>query len=391
MNEPAKPTSCPVCAGTELELALEREAVPVNCNQLWPTRAEALAVPTGSMRLQACTACGWIWNSAFDPERVVYTPEYDASLHFSPRFQRYADELVARLAGELDLAGKQLLEVGCGKGEFLDQMCRETGCRGLGYDTSFSGAVPAGAPWAIRRETFGGDERGLDADLVASRHVLEHVPTPRDFLAAMRRAAAARASGRVFLEVPNGLWMLRDLGIWDVIYEHVSILTPLALRSLLAAVGLRPLWLEEAFGGQYLRALAEPAAATPAEAPPTELDAQLELVRAFAGAFRSKVEHWSDRLREFAERGEVIALWGAGAKGATFLSCVRPLDALAQVIDINPRKVGRFVPGTGYEVAAPESLRGQRLDAVLVMNPAYLGEIEEQLRRLGLEPLLLAV
>jgi SAM-dependent methyltransferase len=382
---------CPVCRAPEPFRALSRDGVPVNSVQLWPTAAEALAVPRAAMHLEYCRACGHLWNSAFDARLVAYTPSYDASLHFSPRFQRDVEVLVDRLVAELEPRGARLLEIGCGKGEFLDRLCRRGGCRGVGYDTSFSGEIPADAPWRIERCAFPAAGREDVADGVVARHVLEHVVDPLAFVQALRAVVERSPTGWVFLEVPNGEWILRDLGIWDVIYEHVSIFTPLSLGALLRHAGLAVRWQESAFDGQYLRALAEPCPPRPERPAPAALAAQLAEVQRFGADFRAKIEHWSTCLRGFAAAGRRVALWGAGAKGTTFLSCVEPREAVRHVVDVNPRKVGRYVSLTGQRIEAPEALRGSGVDAILVMNPAYAAEIETSARALGLQPELFCV
>jgi C-methyltransferase C-terminal domain len=58
-------------------------------------------------------------------------------------------------------------------------------------------------------------------------------------------------------------------------------------------------------------------------------------------------------------------------------------------VDINPHKHGRFMPGTGQEIVAPEFLVGYGPTDVLVMNPIYTEEIRQNLARLGLAPMLL--
>jgi hypothetical protein len=78
-----------------------------------------------------------------------------------------------------------------------------------------------------------------------------------------------------------------------------------------------------------------------------------------------------------------VALWGAGAKGVTFLNVVPGGADIEPVVDLNPRKQGTFVPGTGQRVVAPGALAGQPLDEVWILNPLYRREIESQLRELG--------
>src|SRR3546814_9808289 len=56
---------------------------------------------------------------------------------------------------------------------------------------------------------------------------------------------------------------------------------------------------------------------------------------------------------------------------------------IEHVVDINPRKAGHHIAGTGQEIILPEDLRRTRPDAVIVMNPTYVTEIGRHLRELG--------
>ena len=111
--------------------------VPVFCNVLCSTRGEALQVPRGQIELGFCARCGFITNLAFDPEKVKYSPQYENALHFSPRFQEYAEALARRLVDRHSLKGKTVLEIACGDGAFLRRLCKLGDNRGIGFDPSF--------------------------------------------------------------------------------------------------------------------------------------------------------------------------------------------------------------------------------------------------------------
>src|SRR5688572_32236446 len=90
---------CPVCAGAAVRTFLEIRDVPVFCNVLAPTRAEALAAATGNIELALCGDCGHVFNTAFDAAALEYNPAYENSLHFSQHFSKYAEDLAHRLIG----------------------------------------------------------------------------------------------------------------------------------------------------------------------------------------------------------------------------------------------------------------------------------------------------
>jgi hypothetical protein len=65
--------------------------------------------------------------------------------------------------------------------------------------------------------------------------------------------------------------------------------------------------------------------------------------------------------------------------------------AIEHVVDINPHRQGRHMPGTGQLIVAPAFLAEHEPDCVIVMNPVYVDEIGEDLARLGLDPEVVAV
>ena len=122
---------CPICHSSDVIVFFELDQVPTHCNVLYPGRTEAVAAQRGNIRLGFCQEGGHIFNSAFDPELMHYTQRYENSLHFSPRFQRYAQELVTDLTQRYDLHNKVIIDVGCGKGDFLRMIAGEGNNRGI--------------------------------------------------------------------------------------------------------------------------------------------------------------------------------------------------------------------------------------------------------------------
>ncbi len=94
-----------------------------------------------------------------------------------------------------------------------------------------------------------------------------------------------------------------------------------------------------------------------------------------------RLTHWDALLAETCSRGPVFA-WGAGAKGVTFCNLADPdRTRLAGVVDVNPAKQGKYLPGTGHRIVPPEAVRDAA--AVLVFNPNYLTEVRAMIEQLG--------
>jgi SAM-dependent methyltransferase len=392
---------CLACDRGSLEPFLDAGEVPVQVGVLWASREAARNCQRGAMHLAFCRSCGLVYNTAFDPTRVDYSLPYDNALHFSDVFRSYERRLADRLAGRYLRAAEadppRVMELGCGSGHFLGLLCQQVGARGIGFDPSHDPArldPIARGRVEILREPFSERAIGQRADLLCFRHVLEHIADPRPFLTTVRAVMQASPGSVVYCEVPNAFLALRQLSIWDLIYEHCSYFVPASLAALFAAQGFEVLEVNEDYGGQFVGLVARVAVGKPAAATgAAEALAQLaQDVETFASHFDRVRGEWSARLADLHARGRRVALWGAGAKTVGFCALLgRHADAVATVVDVNPGKQGTFLAGSGHEIQAPQSLRETPPDTVIVLNPLYEKEIRRDLEAMGLRPEVLSV
>ena len=377
--------ACLVCGGTSLEPLLSIPDVPTLCNRLCASEAEAANAPRGDIRLIYCLDCGHVINSAFDQARVNYDGRFENTLTFSPRYRQYADVTADRVINRYGLIGKRIVEIGCGSGDFLRLLCG-AGNRGEGYDPSqptSRSAAGLGSVEIIGRNFAVEDARG--ADFVCCRHVLEHLSEPMDLLRRLHESIAIRADSVVFFEVPNGLFTLDRLGIWDIIYEHVSYFTPSSLVRAFQGAGFTVCCTESAFDEQYLwleaRVDGQGSSTGPPKRPPNWL------YSSFSARFAERLGLWRqhiDRLR--SDRRHVVT-WGAGAKGVMFLNLLRVTTGagIDWAVDINPRKHRHFVPLMGQKIVGPDCLLQHPPDLVIVMNPEYEREVRSMINDIGIE------
>lgn len=376
---------CPVCQTTHTTSFVSIPQVPIHCNVLLTTRDEALSVPKGDIQLAFCAHCGHIFNHLFDPAQMTYTQDYENSLHFSPRFQEYAAALAEHLLTRYDLRNKDIIEIGAGKGDFLKMLCTLGANRGIGFDPSYvPGAEDNREETAVSfiQDFYSEQYAHYQADLILSRHVLEHIQHPISFLTTVRRAIGSRTNTLVFFEVPNALFTLQQLGIWDIIYEHCSYFTPASLAYAFRQTGFAVLDVHDTFNGQFLTIAAQPETDRQAITPtPTHLRQD---VAAFGENYRQKVTFWQQRLRDWAQQQKRIIIWGTGSKGVTFLNALPTRHTIPYAVDINPRKQGKFVAGSGQEIVSPDFLTTNPPDIVIIMNANYRAEIGQTLQTLGI-------
>jgi SAM-dependent methyltransferase len=385
---------CPSCGSTDLRDFYEASDVPAHSCVLLPTREEAIAYPAGNIRLALCRACGFITNLAFDPSLIDYKQDYEETQGFSGRFNEFARSLAERLIERYDLRGKEILEIGCGKGEFLVLLCELGGNRGLGIDPSYvPDRLETTADVRFIRDYYDDRLTHHTGDLVCCRHTLEHIGPTGAFMELIHRSAAARPGSIVFLEVPDVRRVLRESAFWDIYHEHCSYFSPGSLARLFRATGFEVLDLALDFDDQYI--LLDARIDGGSRRTPTPLEETVEEIVTDVEAFRTRWEdhigRWTERLRSIRERGQRVVLWGSGSKGVAFLTTLGIRDEVEDVVDINPFRQGMYMPGTGQRIVSPDSLREDPPDEVIVMNPIYRDEIRRDLDRLGLAPELVNV
>ena len=102
-------------------------------------------------------------------------------------------------------------------------------------------------------------------------------------------------------------------------------------------------------------------------------------------------EAWRRDLQRVRQTGRQAVIWGAGSKGVAFLTTLNIQDEMEYAVDINPYKHGTYMAGTGQEIVGPEFLKRYRPDVIIVMNPIYCDEIQQDLDRMGVTAELMPV
>jgi SAM-dependent methyltransferase len=369
-------TPCLVCTSLRTEQFLLRPSVVVHQNLVIDGPLRARQLRRGVLRLVCCHDCGFVFNAAFDPTLVEYGSAYDNTQTCSPLFQTYTEELADYLVREKGIRAARIVEVGCGAGGFLRRLVEYPGSanRGWGFDPSYTGLeTDADGRLQFCRRYYDEQSADVPADVVVCRHVIEHVPDPVGLLRTVRRALDRSRGARLFFETPCVEWILANQVVWDFFYEHCSYFTRASLRTAFELAGFGVLEVRHVFGGQYLwlEAVLDPA--VPRQGP--SAGPVPELAAAFGVAEPRKVTGWWQRIAELSSRGRV-AVWGAGAKGVTFTNLVDPdRERFACVVDVNPRKQGRYLPGTGHPIIGHPLLHRHGVQTALLLNPNYRAEI----------------
>lgn len=351
--------------------------------------------PTSHVDLAACEDCGFVANIAFDPQWSTYSSEYEDQQGFSPTFSRFATELAKDWIERFDLTGKCAVEIGCSKGDFLALLAEHGAMKTVGIDPGASSdriAPPKRGAIRVISDYFGEGHINLPADLICCRHTLEHLQPIRETLLLMRRLAEATPGAVVCIEVPDATRLWRDVAVEDIYYEHCSYFTPGALARALRRAGFSVIGLRRAYADQYL--IAE--AVLDAEADSSfEIEEAPETARSWMNEFADRaaeqILRWRHLLQRARNEDHRVAIWGSGSKCVAFLKATEGAGDIDAIVDINPHRAGRYMPGICTPISHPEFLRDLRPHLVIAMNAVYRDEISRDLAQMGLHPDIMAL
>ncbi len=381
---------CPNCGHKGLSLFYEVRNVPVHSCLMLSTQAEALDFPCEDVVLGFCDHCGFITNVEFDSKWSAYAPNYEDQQSFSPTFNKFALDLANRLIEKYDLKNKNVVEIGCSKGDFLLLLCELGQNKGVGIDPSVvPGRVESEAADRVKfiQAYYSEDHAEYVGDFICCRHTLEHIKPTSEFIQTVRRSIGDRTHIPVFFEIPDTVRVLKDLAFEDIYYEHCSYFTPGSLARLFRSCGFEVIDVYREYGDQYLMIETLPVSTSSDQLHPLEetVEQAAEDVQHFTREITQKLENWKQHLDQMQAEGKRVVVWGSGSKCVAFLTTLDTIDKIQYVVDINPHRHGKFIPGVGKQIMSPEFLKEYQPDEVIVMNSIYCDEIQKMLNEIGVE------
>lgn len=376
--------NCPICESKQLKVFLERKNVPVHQNLVVDHQETARLIKKGELKFVTCERCGFVFNQKFDFSLLNYGENYDNTQSFSGHFESYLDDLVKKLVEEKGIKNCNIVEIGCGKGHFLRKLVSypESKNQGYGFDPSYVGPlIDLDGKLQFQKTYYDDTCHKIKADVIICRHVIEHIQEPLIILEIIRKNIEISSHTRIFFETPCVEWILKNRVIWDFFYEHCSLFNAQSLSLAFQLKGFTVDSVEHIFGDQYLWLEAH-------LEKPNHISFEnsiLDLCLAYAHDEHELINHWLFHLNKEVKNSKV-ALWGAGAKGATFANLCDPDGMLFDcIVDVNPNKQNCYLPGTGHPIVAPQDLILRNVNKAILMNPNYLEENLKLLSDLKIE------
>ena len=372
---------CRHCGGQSLHRFLDLGFAPPSNAYLTKDRLNSpeLYYP---LRVKVCDQCWLVQTEDYAEAEELFTADYAYFSSTSSTWLSHAKYYFSKIVPQLNLmADSYVIEVASNDGYLLKNFV-EAGIPCLGIEPTESTADVAeanGIP--VCREFFGEQvgqqlaSTGKQADLIIGNNVYAHVPDINDFTRGLK--AALKPGGTITLEFPHLLSLINNLQFDSVYHEHFSYLSLHAVDQIFAASGLC-IWNVEKLpthgGSLRVYGCHEECAFAIKPSVSALLDEEkvfgLKELKTYT-QFQGQVEKIKDNLLSFLiERkssGDLIAAYGAAAKGNTLLNYAGvKSDLLPFVCDAAQIKQGKFLPGSHIPIVPPERLLQSRPDYVLI-------------------------
>jgi len=348
------------------------------------------------LRVMVCTECWLAQTEDTAAADELFDENYAYFSSYSSTWLRHAEQYVAAMQTRFGLNEKShVVEIAANDG-YLLQYVKARGIPCLGVEPTVSTAAAARAKGIDVLEAFFGVatarsmvNNGQQADLMIANNVLAHVPDINDFVAGF--CELLKPSGVATFEFPHLMQLMADCQFDTVYHEHFSYLSLTAVNGILSRSGLSVFDVQslDTHGGS-LRVFVQRQDAGIQKILPSvnEMLAKEEAFGMTSKAFYAGFQHRTEKIKnaflsfllESNHRGAKVVAYGAAAKGNTLINYagVRP-DLLRWVVDRNPSKRGKFLPGSRIPIVDEECLKSERPDFVVILPWNLKDEIKSQL------------
>ncbi len=347
------------------------------------------------LHARVCNSCLLVQVDRVVPPDEIFNADYAYFSSMSDSWLAHCRAYVADMTERFGLdAGSHVVEIASNDGYMLQYFVAR-GVPVLGIEPSRNTADAATARGVRTVSRFFGRHTAIDlaaqgeqADLLAAKNVLAHVPDINDFVAGI--PVILKPDGVFTVEFPHLLTTSRGVQFDTIYHEHFTYLSLLAVERIFGRHGLRIFDVEQVpTHGGSLRVFAcrdsaqRGPSARIAAVRDAEISAGLDRPEGYAD-FTPRCEKVRDDLRAFLERaraeGRTVVGYGAAAKGNTLLNYagIGP-DLLSFIVDRSPQKQGRLCPGSRIPIRPVEAIADARPDYVLILPWNIRAEIEEQL------------
>jgi hypothetical protein len=347
------------------------------------------------LRVSVCSNCWLVQTKEIIESDSLFTNDYVYFSGYSSTWISHAEEYAAMLSKNYEnVENKFFVEIASNDGTLISAV-QKKGLRVLGIEPTESTAQFARALGIETLNVFFGTEVGKSirarygpADFIAANNVLAHVPNVNDFVSGIRELLDEE--GTATFEFPYLMNLMNHLQFDTIYHEHFSYFSLLSVEKILLTNGLRVIDVQEieVHGGSlriFVKHIKKADGISPAVSQIREREIESGLDRAssysnFADKITAIKIESLDFLITSRLDGKKVAGYGAAAKGNTFINYLGvKSDLVSYIVDANPRKQGRFAPGSRIPVVSEAVLIEDKPDFVVIFPWNLTKEIVNQL------------
>ncbi|MBN2173694.1 MAG: class I SAM-dependent methyltransferase, partial [Bacteroidales bacterium] len=302
-------TACPCCHGENLKKIFSIRNAPSQSVVTMKSYQDAISIPRRDISLALCSDCGFIFNRDFDQTIDFYTKGYEDQQGFSATFSNFFTSITQRFIDKYEVKNKDILEIGCGKGDFLQLICKLGNNRGIGIDPAYiPGRTSPYTNLKFFKEFYDEKHGDLPNDVITCRHTLEHIPRTHELLSTIRKSIGNKENVILFFEVPSIIRILHVQAFWDIFYEHCSYFSPGSLARLFRMNNFEILDMYLEYDNQYLFIEARPVNIKSEKIHPLEESIQelQNYVDDFVVKINDQLGSWRKNLQAMKDKGQKV-------------------------------------------------------------------------------------
>lgn len=358
-----KKNKCPVCDHTFFEEPLLTYENMPRAAQFLPDAATILSDRGISLEIFQCSGCGLVQLT--NPP-VPYFREVIRAAAISEEMKAFRERQFTDFTQRFSLSGKKVVEIGCGRGEFLSIMARcGADAYGIEYSEDSVAYCTNNGLKVARGFIQSAADRLADApfDAFFILNFLEHLPDPNSTIRGIGNNLSNGAVGLV--EVPNFDMILRNRLFSEFISDHLFYFSRDALCTALQLNGFEIIECHEVWHDYILSTV----------------------VRKRERLSLSNFDEGRNKLKREIEAylqcypAMQVAVWGAGHQALAVIALTGLAGKIRYVVDSAPFKQGKYTPATHIPIVSPDALVSDPVDAVIIMAASYSDEVADIIRR----------
>ena len=352
---------CRVCKNNLFEEPLLQYKNMPKAAQNMPDK-DSLQYDSGvDLDIYQCSGCGLV---QLTNEPVSYYKEVIRAAAFSEEMREFRLKQFENFVEKYNLYGKKVLEVGCGKGEYLSLM-NESGVEAHGIEYSQESVdYCVSSRLNVSKKYIESDKDSIQGSPFEAFFIMnffEHLPDPNTALKGIANNLTDDGIG--LIEVPNFNMIIQKKLFSEFINDHLFYFTKDTLEAALVHNGFEIVECNEVWYNYIISAVVRKR---------KKLD---------ISDFQNHQEYVKNEIKQYVDNFKSVAVWGAGHQALAVIALADLKDKIEYVVDDASFKQGKYTPATHIPIVSAKNLETNPVEAVVIMAASYSDEVARKIRK----------